>query len=167
MVEKRASVLIVMGSKSDWEIMKETTRILERFNVPYDTVISSAHRSPELTSKIASSASQKGYDIIIAGAAGAAHLPGVIASRTELPVIGIPLDQSGLKGLDALLSIAQMPSGVPVACMALGKAGAINAALFAIQILGIKDPELRKRFLQYKKEMEAEIRDLAGKWDKG
>ncbi len=160
MAEKRAAVLIVMGSQSDWEIMKETARILDRFNIPYETVVSSAHRSPELTTKIASSARAKGYEVIIAGAGGAAHLPGVLASRTELPVIGVPLDQSGLKGLDSILSIVQMPSGVPVACMALGKAGAANAALFAVQILGLKDPTLRRKYQQFKKEMEAGIRGL-------
>jgi phosphoribosylaminoimidazole carboxylase PurE protein len=120
---KKKLVAIVMGSDSDLPVMQEAGKLLDEFNVGYNITISSAHRSPELTAAFAKNAAQKGFEVIIAGAGGAAHLAGVIASKTTLPVIGVPIDSSSLKGLDALLSTVQMPSGVPVATMAIGKAG--------------------------------------------
>jgi len=128
---------IVMGSESDKEMMKEAEKVLSDLNVPYEVVISSAHRAPDKTREYAMSASGRGIKVIIAGAGYSAHLPGFIASLTTLPVIGVPLDTSSLKGVDSLLSIAQMPKGVPVGTMGIGKAGAHNAALFAARILGI------------------------------
>jgi phosphoribosylaminoimidazole carboxylase PurE protein len=148
---KKKPVAIVMGSDSDLPIMQEATKILEEFKVGYEITISSAHRSPDLTAKFAKNAAQKGHEVIIAGAGAAAHLAGVIASKTTLPVIGVPIDSSSLKGLDSLLSTVQMPGGIPVASMAIGKAGAKNAAIYAVQILALKYPELKKKLTQYKK----------------
>lgn len=148
---KRPLVGIVMGSDSDLSIMQETAKILDDFDIPYDITISSAHRSPNLTTSYAKNAAKKGFEVIIAGAGGAAHLAGVIASKTSLPIIGVPIDSSSLKGIDALLSTVQMPSGVPVATMALGKTGAKNAAIYAIQILSLKYPELKNKLHRFKK----------------
>lgn len=153
---KRPLVGIVMGSDSDLSIMQETAKILDDFDIPYDITISSAHRSPNLTTSYAKNAAKKGFEVIIAGAGGAAHLAGVIASKTSLPIIGVPIDSSSLKGIDALLSTVQMPSGVPVATMALGKTGAKNAAIYAIQILSLKYPELKKKFHRFKKLLASE-----------
>ncbi len=149
----RPLVAIVMGSESDMPVMNEATRILEQFSVAYKLVVASAHRSPHLVHEFAQGAEEAGLEVIIAGAGGAAHLPGVIAAETVLPVIGVPIASSPMKGLDSLLSIVQMPGGVPVATMAIGTAGARNAALFAVQILSRKDPSLLKRLRQYKDEM--------------
>ena len=160
---KKPLVGIVMGSDSDLSIMQEAAKILAEFDVPYDITISSAHRSPGLTEAYATSATKKGFEVIIAGAGGAAHLAGVLASHTPLPVIGIPIDSSSLKGLDSLLSTVQMPSGVPVGTMALGKTGAKNAALFAIQILSLKYPELKKKLIRFKKRLAAETARKAAK----
>jgi len=153
---KRQLVGIVMGSDSDLSVMQEAAKILDDFNIPYDITISSAHRSPNLTASYAKNAAKKGFEVIIAGAGGAAHLAGVIASKTTLPVIGVPIDSSSLKGLDSLLSTVQMPSGIPVATMALGKTGAKNAAILAIQILSLKYPELKKRLNRFKKRLAIE-----------
>lgn len=153
---KKPLIGIVMGSDSDLPIMQETANLLDDFNVPYDITISSAHRSPELTTTYAKNAAKKGLEVIIAGAGGAAHLAGVIASKTSLPVIGVPIDSSPLNGLDSLLSTVQMPSGVPVATMAIGKTGAKNAAILAIQILSLKYPELKKKLHRYKNRLAAE-----------
>lgn len=133
----KKDVLIIMGSKSDKPIMSAAEGILKKFGVPYDTIISSSHRNPERTRKIARGASEGGYKVIIAGAGYAAHLAGVIASETTLPVIGVPLASSPLGGLDALFSTIQMPSGVPVASMGIGESGAKNAAIFAVEILSL------------------------------
>ncbi|HIC90529.1 MAG TPA: 5-(carboxyamino)imidazole ribonucleotide mutase [Syntrophaceae bacterium] len=141
---------IVMGSQSDSPIMEEVSRILEEFGIKYEITISSAHRSPKKTRNYAKGAIKRGVEVIIAGAGGAAALAGVIASETTLPVIGIPIDSSPLKGLDALYSTVQMPSGVPVATMAIGKAGAVNAGILAAQILALKYPEIRKRLNTFK-----------------
>lgn len=146
----RAVVAIVMGSESDLPVMNEATKILDQFNVAYEVIVASAHRSPSLVQQLARGAEESGLELIIAGAGGAAHLPGVIASETPLPVIGIPIDSSPMKGFDSLLSIVQMPSGVPVATMAVGSAGAKNAAIFAIQILSRKDPSLLEQLKKYK-----------------
>lgn len=137
---------VIMGSTSDWETMKEACQILDELSVPYEKKVVSAHRTPDLMFAYAESAKQRGLEVIIAGAGGAAHLPGMVAAKTELPVIGVPVKSSSLNGLDSLLSIVQMPGGVPVATVAIGKAGAINAGLLAAQILGIKYPEIQARF---------------------
>jgi len=153
---KGTLVGIVMGSDSDLPIMQETAKILDDFNVNYDITISSAHRSPNLTTSYARNADKKGMEVIIAGAGGSAHLAGVIASKTSLPVIGVPIDSSSLQGLDALLSTVQMPSGVPVATMTIGKTGAKNAAICAIQILSLKYPELKDKLIKFKKLLASE-----------
>jgi len=146
-------VAIVIGSESDMPVMNEATKILDRFNVMYKMIVASAHRSPRLVQEFARGAEEEGLEVIIAGAGGAAHLPGIIAAETVLPVIGVPIDSSPLKGFDSLLSIVQMPGGVPVATMAVGLAGAKNAAILAVQILSRKDPSLLKQLRQYKDEM--------------
>jgi phosphoribosylaminoimidazole carboxylase PurE protein len=163
---KKPLVGIVMGSDSDLPVMQETAKILETFGIHYDITISSAHRSPDLTASYAKNAAKKGFEVIIAGAGAAAHLAGVIASKTTLPVIGVPIDSSSLKGLDSLLSTVQMPSGVPVATMSLGKTGAKNAAIFAIQILSLKYPELKKKLTSFKKRLATEVSKKAGKLKK-
>jgi phosphoribosylaminoimidazole carboxylase PurE protein len=152
----RPLVGIVMGSDSDLSIMQEAAKVLGEFKIPYEITISSAHRSPDLTTAYARNAARRGLELIIAGAGGSAHLAGVIASKTILPVIGVPMDSSSLKGIDALLSTVQMPSGVPVATMALGKTGAKNAALCAVQILSLKYPALKKKLHSFKKRLARE-----------
>lgn len=139
---------VIMGSTSDWETMKEACLILDELRVPYEKKVVSAHRTPDLMFQYAETAKSRGLEVIIAGAGGAAHLPGMVASKTELPVIGVPVKSSTLNGLDSLLSIVQMPGGVPVATVAIGKAGAVNAGLLAGQILGIKYPEIQERFIE-------------------
>lgn len=143
-------VLIVVGSHSDLPIIGETLKALDELDLSYEWTISSAHRSPKRTQEIAQTADKKGFKVIIAGAGGAAHLAGVIAAETILPVIGVPIDSSSLNGLDALLSMAQMPSGVPVAVMAIGKAGARNAGILASQILALTDSEMASKLHQAK-----------------
>ncbi|WP_134687234.1 5-(carboxyamino)imidazole ribonucleotide mutase [Brevibacillus migulae] len=138
---------VIMGSTSDWETMKEACLILDELEIPYEKKVVSAHRTPDLMFEYAQTAKSRGLDVIIAGAGGAAHLPGMVAAKTELPVIGVPVKSSTLNGLDSLLSIVQMPGGVPVATVAIGKAGAINAGLLAAQIVGIKYPEIQQRFV--------------------
>ncbi len=134
----KPKVLIIMGSDSDLPIMEEAEKVLKKFKIPYDTTVASAHRSPKRTVKLTTEAEKKGIEVIIAGAGSAAHLAGVIAAHTILPVIGVPIDSSPLKGIDALFSTVQMPPGIPVATMAIGKAGAKNAAILAAQILRAK-----------------------------
>jgi phosphoribosylaminoimidazole carboxylase PurE protein len=158
---KKKPVAIVMGSDSDLPIMQEAAKMLDEFKVGYEMTIASAHRSPDLTAAFAKNASQKGHEVIIAGAGSAAHLAGVIASKTTLPIIGVPIDSSSLKGLDALLSTVQMPGGVPVASMAIGKAGAKNAGVYAVQILSLKYPELKKKLTQYKKRLASGVTQKA------
>lgn len=157
----KIKVLIVMGSDSDLPVMEEAEKILSEFHIPNKMTVASAHRSPELLDEIISQAEKDGAQAVIAGAGSAAHLAGVIASKTVLPVIGVPLEGSPLKGIDALLSTLQMPPGVPVATMAIGKAGARNAALFAAQILARSDKELEKKFREYKKKLADEVRKKA------
>ncbi len=144
-------VLILMGSKKDQEVMQKAAEILEEFKIPYQMEVSSAHRNPERTKRLARDAEKKGVKVIIAGAGMAAHLPGVIASYTNLPVIGVPLNASALSGLDSLFSIVQMPSGIPVATMAVGEAGAKNAAIFAAQILALSDDRIKKSVDKFRK----------------
>ena len=140
-----AVVSVVMGSTSDWETMKESCMVLEEFGIPYEKKVVSAHRTPDLMFTFAEQARESGSKVIIAGAGGAAHLPGMIAAKTTLPVIGVPIQSKTLNGIDSLLSIVQMPSGVPVATVAIGKVGAMNAGLLAVQILSITDKKLTKQ----------------------
>jgi phosphoribosylaminoimidazole carboxylase PurE protein len=149
----KPKVLIIMGSDSDMPVMQESANILREFGIPYEITVSSAHRSPERTMKLAKGAERKGIEVIIAGAGSAAHLAGVIASHTTLPVIGVPVDSSPLKGIDALYSTVQMPPGIPVATMAVGKAGAKNAGLFAIEILALNDRTFSQKLRAYRKRM--------------
>ncbi len=148
-----AKVGIVMGSKTDRDIVKPAIDMLERLGIDYEVSIISAHRSPEKLREYGSKAEEQGFEVIIAAAGGAAHLPGILASWTTVPVIGIPLPTSELKGVDALLSIAQMPAGVPVACVGIGTSGAKNAVLLAAQILGIKHEEVKEAYRKYKVEL--------------
>jgi len=150
---------IVMGSHSDLPVMEEAQRILEQFSVPYEVTLSSAHRSPDRTIRYAKSAEERGLEVIIVGAGAAAHLAGVIASETILPVIGIPIDSSPLKGMDSLLATVQMPGGVPVATMAIGRAGARNAAILAVQILALKVPQLKEALKEYKERLAQEVEE--------
>jgi 5-(carboxyamino)imidazole ribonucleotide mutase len=150
-------VAIVMGSESDLPIMEQAAKVLEEFGVGHEIAITSAHRSPGWTRRYISEAEGKGVQIFIAGAGGAAHLAGTIAALTTRPVIGVPIDSSSLKGLDALLSTAQMPGGVPVATMAIGKAGAKNAGILSVQIMGLFDRELSLKLRRFKDRLEEEV----------
>ena len=143
---------ILMGSDSDLSVMEEASKVLEKFGVSHEVIVSSAHRSPERTRKYVAGASKRGIKVLITGAGAAAHLAGVVAAETTLPVIGVPIGSSALNGLDALLSTAQMPGGVSVAGMAIGKAGAKNAGILAIQILALNDKNLHKKLLKFKKD---------------
>ena len=143
-------VAVIMGSKSDWETMKNAVDVLTEFGVPHETTIVSAHRTPDLLFEFAKTAESRGIEVIIAGAGGAAHLPGMCASQTVLPVLGVPVETKALKGLDSLLSIAQMPAGVPVGTLAIGEAGAKNAALLAVSILANSRPELRRKLAAFR-----------------
>src|SRR5580765_1439787 len=148
--KSKAVVAIIMGSKSDWATMKAAADILVEFDVPHETKIVSAHRTPDLLFEFAKSAESRGIEVIIAGAGGAAHLPGMCASQTVLPVLGVPVETRALKGLDSLLSIAQMPAGVPVGTLAIGAAGAKNAGLLAVAILGNSRPEFREKLQKFR-----------------
>jgi phosphoribosylaminoimidazole carboxylase PurE protein len=154
---KSPKVAILMGSRSDSDIMAPAAKTLDEFAVAHEVRILSAHRTPEETATYVEAAEARGIEVIIAGAGFAAHLAGAVAAHTTLPVIGVPLDSSPLKGIDALYSTVQMPGGIPVATMTIGKAGAKNAALFAIQILSRKEPELVERLKKYRNEMKAAI----------
>lgn len=153
MADEKAKVGILMGSDSDIEVMKEAAGRLESFGVPYEMHISSAHRSPLRTHEYAEGAADRGIEVLIVGAGAAAHLAGVVSAATTLPVIGVPLSGSALNGMDALLATVQMPAGVPVATMAIGKAGAANAGIFAVQILAGKDAELAAKLQGFKAEL--------------
>jgi 5-(carboxyamino)imidazole ribonucleotide mutase len=150
-VPDRPVVAIIMGSQSDMETMSAAADLLEELGVPHEVSIVSAHRTPDLMFRFAETAQERGIEVIIAGAGGAAHLPGMTAAKTLLPVIGVPVQSAALNGLDSLLSIVQMPRGVPVATVAIGKAGAANAALLAAQVLGLKYPEVQSRLAEYRK----------------
>lgn len=154
---RKPQVGVVMGSDSDLPVVEEALQVLDEFGVPYEVKILSAHRSPDQTSAYAKSAAERGLRVILAAAGWAAHLGGVLAAETILPVIGIPVNSSPLQGLDALLATVQMPPGIPVATMAIGKGGAHNAALFAIQILALQEPQLRDRLKQFKLRMAEDI----------
>jgi 5-(carboxyamino)imidazole ribonucleotide mutase len=146
----QALVGIIMGSKSDWETMSAAAGALESLGVPFEVRVVSAHRTPDLLFEYASTAEQRGLEVIIAGAGGAAHLPGMTAAKTVLPVLGVPVESKALKGVDSLLSIVQMPAGIPVGTVAIGKSGATNAALLAAAIVGIKHPEFREALRKYR-----------------
>ncbi len=154
---------VVMGSVSDWDTMQKTCSVLEQLAVPYEKQVISGHRTPDLTFQYAESARERGLQVIIAGAGGAAHLAGMLAAKTTLPVIGIPIQTSSLGGLDSLLSTVQMPGGVPVATMAIGAAGAVNAAWLAVQILGVADEKIARRLALEREKMAAAVQESSGK----
>lgn len=147
---KKPLIGIIMGSQSDWETMQHAAKQLTDLQIPFEAQVVSAHRTPDLLFEYASKAESRGIEVIIAGAGGAAHLPGMAASKTSLPVLGVPVESKTLKGIDSLLSIVQMPAGVPVGTLAIGKAGAINAALLAATIVGNKHPEFREAYHQFR-----------------
>lgn len=157
MPTKRPRVGIVMGSDADLEVLQETITVLDDIGIPHEVVVASAHRTPEQTRKYAASAERRGIRVLIAGAGGAAALPGFLASLTPLPIIGVPINSTPLNGLDSLLSIAQMPKGVPVATVAVGKWGAANAGILAAEILALSDAAVRKRLAAFRKAMAAEV----------
>lgn len=154
---------VLMGSLSDLDVMKECLDTLEKFGIPHEVDVSSAHRSPAKTAAYAAEAAERGLKVLIVGAGAAAHLGGVVAGHTTLPVVGVPIDSSPLKGWDALLATVQMPPGVPVATMAVGKAGARNAAVFAVQVLAVADPALAARLEQYKAELAAGVEEQSAR----
>lgn len=143
---------VVMGSQSDWETMRKAVEVLQKFDVPHEFRVVSAHRTPDLLTEYAREARGRGLRMIIAGAGGAAHLPGMLAAQTTLPVLGVPVQSKALNGLDSLLSIVQMPAGVPVATLAIGPAGATNAGLLAVSILSVSDPTLQMRLEEFRRE---------------
>ncbi len=155
--KKDVVVSVVMGSDSDLPVMEEAVKVLTEFAVPHELYLTSAHRTPERTTAFARSAAKRGVRIIIVGAGAAAHLAGVIAAQTLLPVVGVPIDATSLKGMDALLATVQMPGGIPVATMAIGKAGAKNAALFAVRILALEDASLQKKLQVYIRKMASDV----------
>ena len=142
---------VIMGSRSDWDTMQHSAEVLDALDIDYEVRVISAHRTPDLLFEYAASAYDRGLQVIIAGAGGAAHLPGMAAAKTRLPVIGVPVSSKALNGMDSLLSIAQMPGGIPVGCMAIGKAGAVNAALFAAAVLALQDPRVATALDTYRR----------------
>ena len=159
----KPQIEIVMGSDSDFEIMKPAADVLKKFGIAYDLTVASAHRSPQRAIALASSAYKRGIKVIIAGAGHAAHLAGILAAHTSLPVIGVPIDSSCLQGMDALLSTVQMPPGVPVATVSIGKAGARNAGILAVQILAVSDKNLAHKLEDFKKELAEQVEQKAQK----
>ncbi|MFH0764754.1 MAG: 5-(carboxyamino)imidazole ribonucleotide mutase [Candidatus Omnitrophota bacterium] len=155
---KKGKVAVIMGSDSDLPVMNEAVKVLEGYKIPFEVKILSAHRSPDDTAGYAKNARRKGIKVIIAGAGGAAHLAGVVASHTTLPVIGVPMETRELKGIDSLFSTVQMPSGVPVAAMSIGKAGAKNAAILACEILSLEDKSIERKLAAFKKELAEAVR---------
>jgi len=160
---KKPVVSIVMGSDSDLEIMRDAAKALEEFGIPYEIDVTSAHRSPRRTSEYAQEAAGRGIKVIIAGAGGAAHLAGVIAAESTLPVIGVPIPSSSLQGLDSLLATVQMPAGIPVATVAIGKAGAANAGILAAQMLALSDPALAKKLTAHKEKLARSVEEKSKK----
>ena len=157
--ESKPLVGVVMGSKSDWDTLRHADEILTRFDVAHECRVVSAHRTPDWLAEYARTAEERGLEVIIAGAGGAAHLPGMVAAQTTLPVLGVPVQSQALNGLDSLLSIVQMPGGIPVGTLAIGKAGATNAALLAVAILANQRPELRRKLKDFR---EQQTRDVLG-----
>jgi len=160
MAEGAPLVGIIMGSISDWDTLRHAAEVLARFEVPHERRVVSAHRTPVLMAEYAATAEGRGLEVIIAGAGGAAHLPGMVAAHTLLPVIGVPVQSAALNGLDSLLSIVQMPRGVPVATVAIGPAGAANAGLLAVAILAVSRPDLRAKLQAHRDRMAAEVREM-------
>lgn len=158
-MDKQPLVGLIMGSKSDWETMSHAAETLHSLGIPYETRVVSAHRTPDLLMEYAGSAESRGLEVIIAGAGGAAHLPGMASAKTVLPVLGVPVESKTLKGIDSLLSIVQMPAGIPVGTLAIGRAGAINAALMAAEILGIKYTEIRESLRRYRESQTQSVLD--------
>jgi 5-(carboxyamino)imidazole ribonucleotide mutase len=150
-------VVVLMGSKSDWDVMRQTDETLSKFGVEHECRVLSAHRTPAETAEYVAGAEARGVEVVIAAAGGAAHLAGVCAAHTVLPVLGVPMESASLKGMDSLLSTVQMPAGIPVGTLAIGKAGATNAALLAVAILGVKRPELRDKLRQFRAEQKEKI----------
>ena len=157
MATAKPLVGIIMGSKSDWDTLRHADEMLSSFDVEHECRVVSAHRTPEWMREYGTSAAERGLKVIIAGAGGAAHLPGMVAAYTTLPVLGVPVESHALKGLDSLLSIVQMPGGVPVATLAIGKAGAINAALLSVSILALASPELAARLVKFREDQTAQV----------
>ncbi|MCI0665260.1 MAG: 5-(carboxyamino)imidazole ribonucleotide mutase [Acidobacteria bacterium] len=153
----KSLVAVIMGSKSDWETMRQADEVLARFDIPHECRIVSAHRTPQWMAEFATQAEERGIEVIIAGAGGAAHLPGMVAALSLIPVLGVPIESRTLKGIDSLLSIVQMPGGVPVGTLAIGTAGAINAALLAVAILANSRPELREKLRKFRQEQTAKV----------
>jgi 5-(carboxyamino)imidazole ribonucleotide mutase len=156
-IEHSQSVAVVMGSKSDWQTMHHAAELVQQFGVPVLTKVVSAHRTPDLLSSFAKAAESEGIRVIIAGAGGAAHLPGMLAAHTHLPVLGVPVESRVLRGVDSLLSIVQMPAGIPVMTLAIGEAGAKNAALSAISILALTNSELRERLIEFRQRQTEDV----------
>src|SRR5687767_2617987 len=154
----KSLVAVLMGSKSDWDVMRSASDTLKDFGVPHESHVMSAHRSPQLAAEFAGTADSRGIEVVIAAAGGAAHLAGVLAAHTTLPVLGVPMKSDALNGLDSLLATVQMPGGIPVGTLAIGKPGAVNAALFAVAILANSRPELRQKLHQFRKDQETKIR---------
>src|SRR5712664_4566541 len=153
-------VAVIMGSKSDWETMRHADEVLTQFGVPHECSVVSAHRTPAWMAEFASGAEGRGLEVIIAGAGGAAHLPGMVAAQTLVPVLGVPVESHALKGMDSLLSIVQMPAGIPVATLAIGRPGAVNAALLAVAILANSRPALREKLHEFRQAQEQKIREI-------
>ena len=156
-LDRRPLVGLIMGSRSDWDTLSHTAQTLEALGVPYEARVVSAHRTPDLLFEYASTAEARGLEVIVAGAGGAAHLPGMCAAKTVLPVLGVPIESAVLRGVDSLLSIVQMPAGIPVGTLAIGKAGAINAALLAAAILAGKYPQFRDALRKFRDEQTANV----------
>ena len=154
---KSPLVAVIMGSKSDWETMKHAVEMLECFGVPHEKRVVSAHRTPDLMAEFAKAAAGRGIQVIIAGAGGAAHLPGMVAAHTHLPVFGVPVQSKALSGLDSLLSIAQMPGGIPVGTLAIGEAGAKNAGLLAVSVIALHDAKVRKALIAFRKKQTDDV----------
>jgi len=159
-MSKKPVVGVVMGSNSDWKVMSQACEVLKDFGVPHEAKVVSAHRTPDAMFEYAETAAERGIQVIIAGAGGAAHLPGMIASKTIVPVLGVPVTSRALKGLDSLLSIAQMPKGIPVATFAIGEPGAANAALFAVSMLANNDEKYAKKMNTFRKKQRAKVRAM-------
>ena len=160
MTDSSPLVAVIMGSTSDWETMKNAADVLKDFGVPHECLVVSAHRTPDWMGEFAKSAEDRGIEVIIAGAGGAAHLPGMTASMTTIPVLGVPVQSKALNGLDSLLSIVQMPAGIPVGTLAIGNAGAKNAGLLAVSILASSRPELRAKLKSFREKQTADVREM-------
>jgi len=157
-MSRKPSVAVIMGSQSDWKVMRHAVDVLKAFGIPHEARVVSAHRTPDLLYQFAETAAERGLRCIIAGAGGAAHLPGMVAAKTTLPVLGVPVTSRALKGLDSLLSIAQMPRGIPVATFAIGEAGAANAGLFAVALLASGDAKLARRLAAFRRRQSVKVR---------